>query len=96
MRTRWPSPRFLLLTTITPAGRVSLHSSVLRTSDTVQMIYRNTKFTLVVRQTGPESFLVALPSQPAKVAQAELRALSNGGALILLDGTSGRGTMLTV
>jgi acetyl-CoA carboxylase/biotin carboxylase 1 len=68
------------------AGRATLQSHALAVEDEIELIYAGVKFSLVVRRTGPFALLAALSDDAKRVVPCELRALSDGGALVLLDG----------
>lgn len=68
------------------AGRTALQAHALAMADDVDLIYRGVKFQLTVRRTGPFALLAALRDDPERVVPAELHALPDGGALVLLNG----------
>jgi acetyl-CoA carboxylase/biotin carboxylase 1 len=65
-------------------GRQSAHA--LQTRDDVDLIFAETHFQFVVRRTGPYHFLLSVPHDTQHAVLAELRPLSDGGVLVLIDG----------
>jgi acetyl-CoA carboxylase/biotin carboxylase 1 len=65
-------------------GRQS--ANALQTRDDVDLIFAETHFQFVVRRTGPYHFLLSVPHDTQHAVLAELRPLSDGGVLVLIDG----------
>ena len=65
-------------------GRQSAHA--LQTRDDVDLIFGDVHFAFVVRRTGPNSFLLSVPHDTQHAVLTELRPLSDGGVLVLIDG----------
>lgn len=61
---------------------------LLRTEDSFELIYLDTKYQLKCMRTGTTSWAVSLRGKEGNSVQVEIRPLGDGGLLILLNGKS--------
>jgi acetyl-CoA carboxylase/biotin carboxylase 1 len=64
---------------------------LLQIQDQISLIYNDIKYSFIVSKSGPNTFSLKLQkdtANPAKVIEAEIRGLGDGGLLIFLNGRS--------